>query len=534
MTESLIDPVLVLSALLVFLQAISISLLLTPLVRHVAHKRAWLDRPDGDRRIHAIPIPRIGGVAVYLSVTLALSLCAVFLAQTVEGNARFGESYLHLVIGSGAVMLIGLADDLKGVSPASKIFAQAAAALYLYAVGFRIELVTNPFGEVVALGWLSLPLTVLWLVGMSNAFNLIDGLDGLAAGVGFFATVSLFVAAVLNDRWDAAIVTAALGGALLGFLRFNFSPASIFLGDSGSLFVGFAMAALAIQSSMKASAAIAVAAPLFALALPILDVAIAVLRRFLTGRNIFEPDHDHIHHRLLRMGVTPRKAVIILYGVAALCASLSLVTMSGRKQAIGAGVIVSLLLTWAGIRKLGYAEFSELERILARRLLPDRRVLANNIHLIHLREALMRAETMADLWDALIESLSRLSIARVEMVLYREWAVLQAAALAVKRPVLSFPEWEATGSSRSARCSWSWNIVLGRDSSPMGTLLVTPGGPTGAIGFEPSYLIDAVTVDFADGLRRILPAGEAPAGTAKVEPSSKVRRKNRSSAASTA
>ena len=155
---------------------------------------------------------------------------------------------------------------------------------------------------------------------MSNAFNLIDGLDGLAAGVAFFATISLFAASALNEHWATAFLAAALGGALLGFLRYNFSPASIFLGDCGSLFVGFALAAFAISGSMKRSAAIAVAVPMLALALPIFDVMVSVLRRIIRGSELFVADRDHIHHRLLHLGLTPRRAVVILYGCAAVLA----------------------------------------------------------------------------------------------------------------------------------------------------------------------------------------------------------------------
>src|SRR5437899_4112864 len=206
------------------------------------------------------------------------------------GTADSSVYGLHLIVACAAVMLIGLADDIRGVAPISKLLVQAAAGLYLFANGYQISAVTNPFGEPVALGPLSLPLTLLWFVGMSNAFNLIDGLDGLAAGVAFFATISLFAASALNEHWATAFLAAALGGALLGFLRYNFSPASIFLGDCGSLFVGFALAAFAISGSMKRSAAIAVAAPLIALALPIVDTSIAMMRRLLRGKSISQAD----------------------------------------------------------------------------------------------------------------------------------------------------------------------------------------------------------------------------------------------------
>jgi UDP-GlcNAc:undecaprenyl-phosphate GlcNAc-1-phosphate transferase len=204
---------------------------LTPLVRGLAVRRGLLDRPDGRRKAHPTPVPRLGGLAVYASFLAASGVVLALVQDTTAFGPAFREAFLHLAVAGTAVVLIGLADDLHGVKPAAKLLVQGLAALYLYGNGYRVGLLSNPFGERFDLGLLSLPITLLWFIGASNAFNLIDGLDGLAAGIGLFATATVFVTALINDSWETSLLAAALGGALIGFLRYNLSPASIFLGD---------------------------------------------------------------------------------------------------------------------------------------------------------------------------------------------------------------------------------------------------------------------------------------------------------------
>jgi len=297
------------AVLLVLACSAATTFVLTPLVRSEARQRGWLDHPDGGRKLHKVPVPRLGGLAVYGGFALG---AGVVLALRPPPTSD-GRGLLHLLGASLLVLGVGLFDDVRGARPGLKLGVQTLAALYLYSSGYAIRSLSDPTGgDPLALGPLALPLTLLWFVAVSNAFNLIDGLDGLASGVALFATTTLFVAAVLNRHWETALLAAALAGALLGFLRYNTSPASIFLGDSGSLFVGFALAGLAVRGHMKSSTAIAVAAPLLALALPLVDAVIAVMRRLLGGRRVFEADGDHIHHRLLRRGPSPQRAVVLL------------------------------------------------------------------------------------------------------------------------------------------------------------------------------------------------------------------------------
>jgi len=486
------------ATLLVLLLAALVSLTLTPLVRTFARTRGWMDRPDGLRKRHVEAVPRIGGVAVYGAFLAATGLVLALEPSGLLPGTHPISAYLPVLLGGAAVMLVGLLDDIYGVRPATKLLMQTLAALYLYSCGFRIDAISNPVGgATVALGYLSLPLTLVWFVGMSNAFNLIDGLDGLAAGIGLFSTTTLFIAAVVNERWEIVLLSAALGGALLGFLRYNFNPASIFLGDSGSLFVGFALAAFAIRGSMKSSAAIAVAAPLLALAVPLVDAGIAVLRRLISGRRVFEADGDHIHHRLLRLGFSPRGAVVTLYGIAALFGALSLLTMTERSQVIGVVVIASSVVTWIGIQQLGYGEFGELQRVLRQGLQNERNAIGNNVYVKGLKRAFAEAEGLDGLWRVLIQAAERLGFESLELQLEPS----AARVLGPQSLPPSFPLWRAPGRPAEARSSWA--IPLRSEGQALGRLVLTrdlrqPGA------CDSSFVVEAVGAGLAPRLAGLL------------------------------
>ncbi len=345
-----------------------VAVVMTPIVARLAVSWGWMDRPDGRRKLHRRPVPAVGGVAVILGFAVAAAVL-----RWLEG-VLFSNLFLlqgptePLVVAALGICAVGLVDDARGVKPLVKLAAQVTAGVYLFYRGFEVTQLSNPFGGAIQLGVLALPVTLLWLVGMSNALNLIDGMDGLAAGIAFVSTVGLLIAAAVNGRWEVMLAGAALAGALAGFLPYNFNPARVFLGDCGALPVGFILAAIALKGSMKASAAVAVAVPLLALALPILDVGLAVVRRFMRRKRIFQGDHDHIHHRLVDMGLTPRRAVITLYGVAVLFTGLGLVVAMGPRQIVWAAAAVVLLVIWMGVRELGYWEVTEFQRSFLTRL----------------------------------------------------------------------------------------------------------------------------------------------------------------------
>jgi len=245
-----------------------------------------------------------------------------------------------------------------------------------------------------------IPFTIVWLVGCSNAFNLIDGLDGLATGIGLFATATAFLSALLSGNAALAFVTAPLLGALLAFLPYNFSPASIFMGDSGSLTVGFLLGCFGVIWSQKSATLLGMTAPLIAMAIPLLDTALAISRRFLRGQAIFAADRGHIHHRLLSRGFTPRRIAYLLYASAGLLAALSL--LMGNGQFGGAVVVAFCAIIWLAVRYLGYEEFNVARRMVFGGFF--RRALNANVSVTQFEQAIQSARTVDECWSALLDT----------------------------------------------------------------------------------------------------------------------------------
>jgi UDP-GlcNAc:undecaprenyl-phosphate GlcNAc-1-phosphate transferase len=283
----------------VFLIAVLISLLSTRRVMNWALRKGWVDKPDSCRKLHAVPIPRIGGVAIYISLVISLG-CLYFLPTIIATQFRLQLlSTIKLLVLGGMMLLVGLWDDLKNLKPWTKFAAQIVVAIIAWSLGFRILSSWSSEGTVLSLGVLSLPLTVLWIVGITNAFNLIDGMDGLAAGAALFATAAMLVPSFGEGFFLSPILLLALAGSIIGFLRYNFNPASIFLGDSGSFLLGSILSLMAVEYSYKSTAAFAIGVPIVALGLPVLDTLMVIIRRFLNGKPIFLGDRRHIHHILI-------------------------------------------------------------------------------------------------------------------------------------------------------------------------------------------------------------------------------------------
>ena len=299
--------------LVAFLCAVTVSTFLTLLVRNRALKYGWVDQAKTSRKIHEAPVPRLGGIAIvggFFAPLAALSLVDSSVGRIFYSNTDLVSGLFCCGISTA---FLGLYDDFRGSGAKLKFAIQFAAAGALYSLGFRIEQIANPFGVPLVLGVLSIPFTVLWIVGIINAMNLIDGLDGLAGGVAFIAVATNFVLALARGEVLLCLVMAALGGAVLGFLVFNFNPASIFMGDAGSMFLGFVLATVSIKTSAKSGTVVAMLVPILALGLPIMDTLLAVIRRSLLGRAIFSSDREHIHHRLMsRMNLSHRDAVFVL------------------------------------------------------------------------------------------------------------------------------------------------------------------------------------------------------------------------------
>lgn len=368
---------------LFYLSLFAVSLLssfvLTRYVRNLAAARGWVAVPALDRHLHSTPLPRFGGAAIFLSF-LATVLVALALSRRFPAfEFGFSTGRLRTILLPGLlVFALGVYDDLRSTGPYVKFAVQAVAALCLYAGGLRISDLPVLFGAHHFAWFIGLPLTILWVLAVTNAFNLIDGVDGLAAGSALFSTLVVFVVALLSQSALVSVMTIALAGSILGFLRYNFNPATIFLGDCGSLFIGFMLSALALQGAQKAPTIIAVAIPVVSFGLPILETTLSVLRRFISGRPVFTADREHIHHKLLQRGFSQRKVAIILYAVSALFALLSLFLLWPSGSTLGLVLAVLGTGVWIGVQHLGYLEFGELRRA-ALRTMEQRQIFINNL-----------------------------------------------------------------------------------------------------------------------------------------------------------
>jgi UDP-GlcNAc:undecaprenyl-phosphate GlcNAc-1-phosphate transferase len=300
-------------SLVLALAAAVVAFALTPAARALARRSGAMDRPDA-RRIHRVPTPRFGGLAIAAGVLLV-----AWAARVLPGPAAQLDPMplLGLTCASLPILALGLADDLRSVSPWVKLAVQACAGIALTVFGYGIPVLTNPFGPPLQLGALNGPLTVLWVIVVTNAINLIDGLDGLASGVVAIACAALWCTARLHADFYVMFFAALLIGACAGFLRWNFPPASVFMGDTGSQFLGLTLAALSLLENRKETAALTLLLPLVALALPLADSAVAFLRRAAHRQHVFRGDTRHVHHQLLAAGLSPRGALFAMWGLSA-------------------------------------------------------------------------------------------------------------------------------------------------------------------------------------------------------------------------
>ncbi len=332
---------------LAFFVALGISFALMPFAKLFAEKIGAIDVPKDARRMHKEPIPRLGGVGIYLGFLASFMFFGVLTPEM-----------LGILAGTLIIVIVGIFDDRKPMKASVKFIFQIVAATVVALCGVKIEVFTNPLlfssQEYLVLGSLSIPITVLWICAVTNAVNLIDGLDGLAAGVASISSVCLLVIALMVSEANIAVFTACIAGACIGFLPYNMNPAKMFMGDSGALFLGFALACISIEGVFKAYAVISFAVPLLVLALPIFDTSIAILRRIKNKKPIMQPDRGHLHHKLIDMGFNQKQAVFILYTIAGvLGVSAIILTRFGYIAAIFTLVIVlAIILIAILIKKL--------------------------------------------------------------------------------------------------------------------------------------------------------------------------------------
>jgi UDP-GlcNAc:undecaprenyl-phosphate/decaprenyl-phosphate GlcNAc-1-phosphate transferase len=394
---------------LVLLVAALASLVITPVVIRVAVARRLYDTPD-TRRLHTKPIPRLGGIVVFIATLLGLLAALSFGMVGGDLSPDRRQFFTGILLGGTVLFAAGLLDDLRGLRPGAKLLVQCVAAVIVYRYGLQIQLIT--LGPTIAfpLGWLALPLTVLWVVGVTNAFNVIDNMDGLATGLALVALATVLGAAFALGNGDVALVCLALTGALLGFLPYNFNPARIFLGDSGSLFIGFMLAVLSVHGALKSATAVLVAIPLFALAVPLFDLTLSILRRWLRGVPIFVGDTRHISHRLLAIGLTQARVVTVLSLVAGALGLLGLLLAFTPPPALRsialAGGAVTLMLILYGMRHLNYAEFIEGRDVIASGLGRIRRIVHDQIYAREVAQLIPRSENMRQI-NGLLEAKAR-------------------------------------------------------------------------------------------------------------------------------
>jgi UDP-GlcNAc:undecaprenyl-phosphate GlcNAc-1-phosphate transferase len=368
-------------------------LFLTPVVRKWSQRHGLLDRPTSGRKLHAVPTPRVGGIAIGISYLAALG---ILLLSPLHGAETVNlPLVIHLLPAAGVVFATGLLDDLVGLSPWEKLAGQTAAACLAYWGGVEVLGVAGLAAD----GWWTLPITVVWLVACANAFNLIDGMDGLAAGIGLFATFTTLVAALLQENPALALATAPLVGALLAFLRYNFNPASIFLGDCGSLTIGFLLGCFAAIWSQKSATLLGMTAPLMALSVPLLDTGIAILRRFLRHQPIFKPDRHHLHHRLLDRGFSTRKVALVLYAVCGLAAAFSLLAAVTNNRFDGLLLVAFCAAAWVGVQSAGYLEFDAARHLVLTGTF--RHILNARLFVKSFESKVAKAVTAEDYWDVI-------------------------------------------------------------------------------------------------------------------------------------
>jgi UDP-GlcNAc:undecaprenyl-phosphate GlcNAc-1-phosphate transferase len=511
--------------LFIFGIALVSSFVLTRYVRNLAMGRGWVAPPLQERDLHETPLPRLGGLAIFLSfaISIAAALLAGLSFPTLVVVPSIRTLLIILVPGT-LILLLGLYDDIRSVSPYAKFAVQAVAAIMLFAGGLRILELPRLLGAR-HLAWpIGLPITILWVIGITNAFNLIDGLDGLAAGSALFSTLVVFVVAIISGSSLVSLLTIVLAGAILGFLRFNFNPATIFLGDCGSLFIGFMLSALALAGTEKAPTIVAVAIPVVSLGLPILETSLSVLRRMISGRPLFTGDREHIHHKLLQHGMTHRQVVILLYGVSAVFALLSLFLLWPSGSSLGLVLAVVGTGIWVGVQHLGYLEFGELARA-AQRTLGQRQIFINDLAIRRATEALKDASDYAQVCRILESAFSMNDFDGFELRVKtgtEEPPTIDEKRLRVRSGEgLSF-EWSKPGAPKF-RSGWAaWNLTLELVTTAnrwRGSMKIYRLYTDRGLLVDTNFLISIFPVVLADALDRALASNEVvvPDATGNTE-----------------
>ena len=475
------------------------SLITTPLIRRLCERYKLLDVPADGRRIHRKAVPRLGGLALYVSCLSTLSLLAFHDNLLTQNLSGMKPEFLMLVIPATLVLLLGAYDDLRGANATVKFVGLGLIATLFYAMGGRIDALSIPLvGSVHLPPIVSFVITVVWLVGITNAFNLIDGLDGLASGAALFSSLVILGVSISQERTLMIVVSLVLCGALAGFLRYNFNPASIFLGDSGSLFTGFLLAALSVLGTQKATTAVAIVVPILAFGFPVVDTAMTMGRRLVSRKPVFQGDKEHIHHMLLARGWSQRRAALVLYGVCALFGLVALIFPATGSKLTGFMLFVLSVAVIIAVGHLRYHEVDEL-RAGVKRTVGDRRLrVANNIRV---RRAALALSKTSDLHEML-------EVTRALL----EFGEFSSASVQVGLPnerVNWFWSREDERDSHSAS-DWSIRLPLVKDGVEWGWLNLYRTADSEPLLVDTNYLSDLFRREFTEAVARILTQPETP------------------------
>ena len=400
--------------LYLYLSSAFVAIIITPIVIKFAMNIKAVDRP-GVRTVHKRPVPRIGGTAIFISFMFVIVIVMFMSNEISEAFRNMQKPLTVLFCSATLIFIVGFFDDLKGLPAKFKFLTEIISASALCFAGVKITSISITDQAVLNLGILSCPLSILWIVGITNAVNLSDGLDGLAAGISAVAFGVILVLAIYNDQVIMAVIMLIMLGSLTGFLFFNFNPAKIFLGDCGSLFLGFMIRSLSILCSMKSSALVGLALPVLTLGVPIFDTFFSMLRRFLERRSIFSPDRNHFHHKLIDLGIKQRHVVITIYVITLLVTGLGMFMMVTRDINTLVIFFCILLLLFLVFHVVGSVRLRETIAGLQRKYTITRQIKHEKKHYEDAELYFRRAVTFNQWWDAIGETAQRLNFAWISL-----------------------------------------------------------------------------------------------------------------------
>ena len=518
----------------IFLIATVASLIVTPLVRRFCERFGLLDIPGDGRRVHRMAVPRLGGVALCISCGIALSALPFvdnLLTQSLRAQA---PELLLLLIPSTLVLLLGIYDDLWRTNAVVKFVVLGLVGTLFFAMGGRIDALSIPLvGSVHLPIVLSFIITVLWLVGIANAFNLIDGLDGLASGAALFSSLVILVVSIAQGRSLSIVIALVLCGSLAGFLRYNFNPASIFLGDSGALFVGFTLAALSVLGTQKATTAVAIVVPILAFAFPMVDTAMTMGRRLISKRPIFEGDKEHIHHMLLARGWSQRRVALALYGVCAAFGLMAMLSTTTGSKMTGFAVFVVAVAILIAVGHLRYHEVDEI-RAGVKRTVGDRRIrLANNIRVRRAARTLSKASDLHEIFEAVQHMLdfgeftfANAQVGRPGNLELNENAMQMSAhrfapqQLGLRNGRIYW-SWLGGASSKGeealrSQASWCFRLSLVKNGVDWGWINFYRSLEGGPLLVDTDYLGDLFRRELTNAMERVLTVPESPRSVPEI------------------